>query len=114
MVEEEGDVMAVSPPPSNRRNDENETKMIFNHLPSSWVKKLHITPLQLTNRYPPYGMRTLFYKRSMVELLSTSFNEMSATRSDEGLTARVSIFKDLSRCSNRLDLHAHMLLLLSV
>ncbi len=105
MVDGEKDVLTVLPSPSIRGNDENETRMIFDHLPNSWVKMLRITPLQLTNRYPPHGIRILFYKRSMVELFSTSsFNKMSAARSDnEGLTARVSIFKDLSRCGEAVD-----------
>ncbi len=71
-------------------------------LSSRWANKVHITSLQLTNRYPPDGMRTIFFKRSKVELLSTSFNQISeGTGSTEGQTMRVSIFTDLQRYSNR-------------
>ncbi len=45
MVDGEKDVLTVLPSPSIRGNDENETRMIFDHLPNSWVKMLRITPL---------------------------------------------------------------------
>jgi hypothetical protein len=59
-------------------------------LPPSWVSKLRLPQSRVSIRYPPDGLRTIYFRRSKLELLAANLHA-------EGLTVRLTLYRDLKR-----------------
>ena len=59
-------------------------------IPESWVEKLSIKRSNFELRYPPYGHRSVLYKKAKLELFAVNTHE-------QGLVERLTVYKDLDR-----------------
>ncbi|GMI05467.1 hypothetical protein TrVE_jg4585 [Triparma verrucosa] len=73
-----------------KEEEEEEGEVNILDIPESWVDKLAIKRSNYNLTYPPYGHRTVLYKKAKLELFAVNTHE-------QGMVKRLTLYKDLAR-----------------